>query len=307
MPIIAALLIFSAIVLLVMGLAGNKAPDALESRIATLRGDQPPPDVLGLQDQGAHGRLIAPLAESFGKKLEEVLPATWIAKIDQGLKMAGEPTTLPGFLGGAVMSLAVALLLGYLLAATAGMPGGLTLLLLLVMGVIGVYLPKIWLGSRVAKRRKAIQLSLPDAFDLITVCVESGLGLEAALARVSEKVEGSFGEELVICLREVSMGKLRREALKEMSERCGVEDLTGFVNAVVQAEAMGTSIGTVLRVQADQMRIKRRQRAEQQAHQAPVKMMFPLVLCFLPTLFIVILGPAGINIYHQFVDSGVGK
>jgi tight adherence protein C len=308
MPLIAAAFIFIAIVLLVLGLAGGKEPDALEARIATLRGDRPTSDALSLQpDQSFNGRMLTPLAQSLGVKLQALLPTTWVQKIDKGLENAGEPTTLPGFLVGACISIVVSLGLGFMLVSSAGMGGSTALLLILVLGIMGAYLPKIWLGGRVARRRKAIQLSLPDAFDLITVCVEAGLGLEAALSRVAEKVSGPFGEELMLCLREVSMGKLRREALKEMSDRCGVEDLTGFVNAVIQAEAMGTSIGTVLRVQAEQMRIKRRQRAEQQAHQAPVKMMFPLVLCFLPTLFIVILGPAAINIYHQFIGSNIGQ
>jgi tight adherence protein C len=308
MPLIAAAFIFIAIFLLVVGLAGGKEPDALEARIATLRGDRPSPDALALQpDQSFNGRMLTPLAQSLGVKLQALLPTTWVQKIDKGLENAGEPTTLPGFLVGACISIVTALALGFMLVSTAGMGGSTALLLIMVLAIMGAYLPKMWLGGRVAKRRKAIQLSLPDAFDLITVCVEAGLGLEAALSRVAEKVAGPFGEELTLCLREVSMGKLRREALKEMSDRCGVDDLTGFVNAVIQAEAMGTSIGTVLRVQAEQMRIKRRQRAEQQAHQAPVKMMFPLVLCFLPTLFIVILGPAAINIYHQFVGSNIGQ
>jgi tight adherence protein C len=164
--------------------------------------------------------------------------------------------------------------------------------------------PKIWLSNRVKHRQKEILKSLPDAFDLITVCVEAGLGLEAALARVAEKVQGPFGEELAVCLREVSLGKLRRDALREMSDRIGVPDLSTFISAVIQAESMGTSIATVLRVQAEQMRTRRRQRAEKAAHQAPIKMMFPLVLCIFPTLFIVILGPAGIQIYQQFSSKG---
>ena len=170
------------------------------------------------------------------------------------------------------------------------------------MLLIGSMLPKVWLDNRVRHRQQEILKSLPDAFDLITVCVEAGLGLEAALARVAEKVEGPFGDELAIMMREVSMGKLRRDALKEMGDRTGVHDLISFINAVVQAETMGTSIATVLRVQAEQMRTKRRQRAEQQAQQAPIKMMFPLVLCIFPSLFIVVLGPAGITIYEQFIS-----
>ncbi len=120
---------------------------------------------------------------------------------------------------------------------------------------------------------------------------------------MQEKVEGPFAEELTVCLREVSLGKMRRDALKEMAGRTGVKDLIAFINAVVQAETMGSGIAQVLRVQADQMRTLRRQRAEQQAYQAPVKMIFPLVLCIFPTLFIIILGPAGISIYQNFTNK----
>ncbi len=120
---------------------------------------------------------------------------------------------------------------------------------------------------------------------------------------MAEKEDGPFGEELTITLREISLGKLRRDALKQLSDRCGIDDLTTFVNAVIQAESMGTSIATVLRVQADQMRTRRRQRAEEQAQQAPVKMIFPLVLCIFPTLFIVILGPAALSVYDQLIKG----
>jgi tight adherence protein C len=141
---------------------------------------------------------------------------------------------------------------------------------------------------------------LPDSFDLITTCVEAGLGLDAALARVAEKVEGPFAQELRRTLREISLGKMRREAMRELAERTDVQDLTTFVNAVIQAEQMGSSIGSVLRVQSEQLRVRRRQRAEEAAYKAPIKMLFPLVLCIFPTLFIVILGPAVITIMTQF-------
>jgi tight adherence protein C len=167
--------------------------------------------------------------------------------------------------------------------------------------VLGFMMPKIWLDNRTRLRQKAILKSLPDAFDLITTCVEAGLGLEAALGRVAEKVQGPFGEELTVMLHDIALGKLRRDALREVAERTGVPDLTSFINAVIQAETMGTSIAAVLRVQADQMRVKRRQRAEQEAQAAPIKMMFPLVLFIFPTMFIVILGPACISIYEQLV------
>jgi tight adherence protein C len=168
------------------------------------------------------------------------------------------------------------------------------------MAFLGFYLPFYMISSRARTRQHAIIKSLPDAFDLITTCVEAGLGLDAALARVAEKVQGPFADELKRALREVALGKSRRDALKELGDRTGVPDLIQFTNAVIQAEAMGSSIGQVLRVQAEQLRVRRRQRAEEQAYKAPVKMLFPLVLCIFPTLFIVILGPAVITIMQGF-------
>jgi tight adherence protein C len=217
--------------------------------------------------------------------------------------MAGEPTTLSGFLIGSAMADGVLILLALTIVSSGG-GGSLGLVAVGLIAVIGLMGPKIWLDNRVRFRQHEILKSLPDAFDLITTCVEAGLGLEAALARVAEKTSGSFGEELHLMLHDVALGKLRRDALRELSDRIGLSDLTTFVNAVVQAESMGTSIAQVLRVQADQMRMKRRQRAEQQAHAAPIKMMFPLVLFIFPCMFIVILGPAGIQIYEQFVQRG---
>jgi tight adherence protein C len=306
MPIIAALVVFAAIVCLVVGLL-NKPDSLMEARMANLRGETRPPDILGREPvESFSTRMLNPMAASFGAKLEKLLPSTWITAIETSLVRAGQPTTTQGFLIAAAACFGICTFLGFILVSSAGVSGTMGIALLGSLSGLGAYMPKMWLSSRVSTRQKAIQKSLPDAFDLIVVCVESGLGLEAALARVAEKSPGPFGEELNICLREVSMGKLRREALKELADRTGVPDLTGFINAVIQAEGMGTSVGTVLRVQAEQMRMKRRQRAEQQAHAAPVKMMFPLVLFLFPTLFIVILGPAGISIYNNFV-TGVAK
>jgi tight adherence protein C len=224
--------------------------------------------------------------------------------LDTRLVQAGQPVSRTGFLAAMALVECFVFIFAILMVTSAGgtlkgpmLPGFIGLLL-----VIGAVLPKTWLDNRVRHRQVEVLKSLPDAFDLITTCVEAGLGIEAALAKVSEKVEGPFGDELTIMMRETSMGKLRRDALKEMGERTGVRDLISFINAVIQAESMGTSIATVLRVQAEQMRMKRRQRAEHQAQQAPIKMMFPLILCIFPSLFIVILGPAGITIYEQFIN-----
>jgi len=295
-------IVFIAIVFFVLGLLWE-APNPMNARVAGIRGERLSGGGGDDQMGGSLGeRVFAPMAVSMGSTLQRLLPVNWVKGIERKLVQAGEPVTLGGFLVGAFLAEGMVVLFIMTLAATGSLTGSFAPLVvggLLLIGAVG---PKVWLDNRVRHRQKEIIKSLPDAFDLITTCVEAGLGLEAALARVAEKVEGPFGEELALSLREVALGKLRRDALRELSLRVGVPDLTTFINAVIQAESMGTSIANVLRVQAEQMRMKRRQRAEQQAHAAPIKMMFPLVLCIFPTLFIVILGPAGIQIYEQFVS-----
>ena len=301
--LLGAALVFAAIVLLVLGLAWQ-TPNPMDARVMAIRGERASLDFAMSDGPGsARTRLLGPMAESLAGTVKKLLPINWVKGIERRLIMAGEPTTVSGFLIGSVMADAVLVLLAITIVSSSG-TSGMNLLMLGVIAVIGFMGPKIWLDNRVRHRQKEILKSLPDAFDLITTCVEAGLGLEAALARVAEKTAGAFGEELHLMLRDVALGKLRRDALKEMGERVGLPDLTSFINAVVQAESMGTSIAAVLRVQADQMRMKRRQRAEQQAQAAPIKMMFPLVMFIFPTMFIVILGPAGIQIYEQFVQRG---
>jgi tight adherence protein C len=155
------------------------------------------------------------------------------------------------------------------------------------------------LKSAVRSRQRLVVKALPDALDMVTTCVEAGLGLDAALGRVADQMKGPLAAELSQTLREIAMGRLRREALSELGERTGVQELISFVNAVIQAEQLGVSVAQVLKVQSDQMRMRRRQRAEQLAHEAPVKMVFPLVLCIFPAFMLVILGPAVISISQQ--------
>lgn len=302
LELLALMVVFGAFVCGVLALTW-KDTSPMDARIATLRGERPIIDLRpGQQMESLSARVFSPMASSLGTKLEALLPSRWLLAIEHGLLRAGQPVSVTGFLVACVLCEATMLTLGFLLVASGGVSmqmGGLTA----ILAFMGIFLPRMWLSNRVRHRQKEILKSLPDAFDLITVCVEAGLGLDAALARVAEKVEGPFGEELHISLKEVALGKLRRDSLKELGDRTGVPDLMSFINAVIQAESMGTSIATVLRVQADQMRIKRRQRAEQQAMAAPIKMMFPLVLCIFPTLFIVILGPAGITLYEQLVKN----
>jgi tight adherence protein C len=247
-------------------------------------------------------RVLGPALDAVAERIVAILPKRVLDGMRRKLILAGEPLNLSGFLTVMALSAGLFVVLGFALVVAAGGSFQANQLLLLVaLGGLGLALPYFWLINRVRHRQTIITKSLPDSFDLVTTCVEAGLGLDAALSRVAEKVEGPFADELSRTLREVGMGRMRRDALRELGERTGVPDLITFVNAVVQAEQMGTGIGQVLRVQSDQLRLRRRQRAEEMANAAPVKMVFPLVLCIFPTLFMVILGPAGISIYETFV------
>jgi tight adherence protein C len=295
--VIIAIVVFASVTLLVLALARPRL-STIEARIVSLR------------EQVAHGelaelalpfeeRVLAPIVRGFGRLLSNFLPATFLAGIQKSLTTAGKDVTAATFV--TMWAICIGLFSGLGLMAVVAL-GGLSaqgLLGLLIMGGIGFLLPKSWLKSAVRSRQRLIVKALPDALDMVTTCVEAGLGLDAALGRVADQMKGPLAAELSQTLREIAMGRLRREALSELGERTGVQELISFVNAVIQAEQLGVSVAQVLKVQSDQMRTRRRQRAEQLAHEAPVKMVFPLVLCIFPAFMLVILGPAVINISQQ--------
>jgi tight adherence protein C len=169
---------------------------------------------------------------------------------------------------------------------------------------LGYFLPAVWLRSKISRRQNEIFKALPDALDLLTICVEAGLGFDAAMSKVNEKWDNDLALAFGRVIQEIRLGKLRREALRDMASRMDLPEVTTFVAAIIQAEQLGVSIAKVLRVQADQMRIKRRQRAEELAHQAPIKMLFPMAFLIFPTIYIVLLGPASL-ILIKSVLAGV--
>lgn len=292
--LIIAFVVFAAVGLLVAGLVRPRV-SLTEMRIETLRQQVAAGDlselVLPFSD-----RVLRPTIKGFGRGLARMLPANFLDSIQKTLIMAGSSMTASTFV--TFWALSSALFVGLAIVALAAL-GGVSaqgFLGLLVMAIIGFSLPLFWLRTAVRSRQRLIVKSLPDSMDLITTCVEAGLGLDAALAKISEQTKGPLAKELSQTLREVSMGRLRREALSDLGERTAVPELISFVNAVIQAEQLGVSIGHVLKVQSDQMRTHRRQRAEQLAHEAPIKMMFPLVMCIFPAFLLVILGPAVIRI-----------
>jgi tight adherence protein C len=160
----------------------------------------------------------------------------------------------------------------------------------------GFFLPHLMLTSRITRRQNEVRKAMPDALDLLTVCVEAGLGFEAAMAKVSDKWENQLALAFARTIREVQLGKTRRDAMRDMSDRMGLAEMTSFVAAIIQSEQLGVSLAKVLRIQSDQMRVKRRQYAEEQAHKAPVKMIIPMALLIFPSIMIIILTPAALQI-----------
>jgi tight adherence protein C len=167
-------------------------------------------------------------------------------------------------------------------------------------GAIGFFLPGMMLQSKIGRRQDIVIKAMPDALDLLTVCVEAGLGFDQAMQKVSEKWENELSMAFARVIQEIRLGKLRRDALKDMSERLDIPEMTSFVAALIQADQLGVSMAKVLRIQSEQMRMKRRQRAEKKAHEAPIKMLIPMAFLIFPSIYIVLLGPAAIQVMKQF-------
>jgi tight adherence protein C len=240
-------------------------------------------------------RFLRPAIVRLGGLLSRSTPQKARQDLMNRLELAGRPGNLTPEDFGAVrlvsaaLLAAVGLLLGFLLANTVYL-----VVSLLIGAILGYYVPVLWLKQKVDARRTEIQKGLPDAMDLLVIAVDAGLGFDAALARVTDKYKNALTEMFSKVLREVSLGRPRLEAMDEMGRSSGVEDLHNFIQAVIQSEQFGTGIGKILRIQADEMRRKRRQRAQEKAAQATLKMLLPMVGCIFPTLWIVLLGPAAL-------------
>ena len=294
--------LFCSVMLMTVALAGRNKTSVMESRIQAFRQQTNAMDDFGPNlDVAFTDRVLKPGAESLARLVSRVLPQSMLADVQHQLMVAGHPmryNTYLSFWGLSTLLLSGMGLLIFASAPTDGMfqkllAGGIFVLL-------GWSFPRMWLKGKVKAKQKAVIRSLPDTMDMITTCVEAGLGLDAALSRVAEKGDGPLADEMQKMLLDIGMGKLRREAMTELSERVGVDELTNFFNSIMQAEQLGVGIAQVLRVQSEQMRTQRRQRAEKQAHEAPIKMLFPLVLFVFPAFLGVILGPAVIRIAVAF-------
>jgi tight adherence protein C len=298
MPALIAFGSFVTVTLVLYGLLYRPATSGMDARLGGLRYSRATKDPLPDPDAAFTARVLQPLMGALNRRSSSLLPSTISERLEKALVQAGVRLKPGHFI------LIVALMMGVfpllVLAMFAGSGPKMALLAWGAATGFGFYGPRIWLLGRIKRRQKEIWRSLPDAFDLITASVEAGLGIDAAFNRVIEKVSGPFASELTRTMREITMGRARRDAFIDMVERTGVEELRTLINAIVQAEAMGISIGSVIRVQTGVIRTKRRQKAEEQAFKAPIKMVFPLVFFIFPAIMVVIGGPAIIQMKGAF-------
>lgn len=248
-----------------------------------------------------HERILLPVFSKIGRLLGRFTPSGFLDQTEKKLARAGWHKADPiAYLG--MKSLVVFVL--FSLAAAAVFVSGAklagVLLYLVAIPSLGFFLPDVFVSSRAGRRKTEVQDTLPDFLDLLTVSVEAGLGFDQALQQAGCKLSGALSAESNRLLQEMRLGKKRSEALRAMSDRVALPDLNSFCAALIQADQLGVSISDVLRVQSDSMRQKRRQRSEEQAMKAPLKMLFPLVFFIFPALFIILLGPAFISIMENF-------
>jgi tight adherence protein C len=226
------------------------------------------------------------------------------------LQLAGNPGNItPNMFIGLRMALAIVLLVVVGLLVFGRLPFMQALMGTLIAAMIGYILPGIWLDRKIKERKKNILKALPDALDLLCISVEAGLAFDLALQRVAQKWDNELSREFQRVLQDIRLGRTRREALRDLVTRTGVEDVQTFVSAVIQADQLGVSMSKILRIQSDQLRVRRRQRAEEAAQKAPVKMLIPMVFLIFPALFVVILGPAVPRIMQALgvMNSGMGN
>lgn len=253
-------------------------------------------------DESFADRVMGPLQQRASRVARRLSGADAPERIRKRLDVAGNPVgwTVERVQAGKVIGAIVMFLVS--IALTAVMGTSFTTRLVLVVGatVVGWLGPNLYLYQKVYDRSNRMQRELPDAIDLMTISVESGLAFDAAVQQVARNTEGPLADEFSRVLREMQIGQGRAEALRGLAERTEVEDVRSFVTAMVQADSFGIPIANVLRIQSSEMRTKRRQRAEEKAQKVPVKITIPLIFCILPCLFIAVMGPAAIHIMDSF-------
>jgi tight adherence protein C len=305
---IVAGVIVGAVLLIVIGLREGKHEDPLQSRLAEFaaRGETVTLEEIELS-QPITERVVYPLARKFGELAIRFTPQNAIQATAHKLELAGSPRGIDPTVFWAGRFVCAAIFGGVLLFVfTIGAPAwpwSRKLLIIAAFVALGFYLPEMLLNSKIQRRQKEIRKAMPDSLDLLTICVEAGLGFDGAMQKVYEKWDNELARGFGRVIREIQLGKLRREALRDMSDRMGIPEMTSFVAAVIQSEQLGVSMAKVLHIQADQMRIKRRQMAEETAHKAPIKMLIPMALLIFPSICIVLMTPAVLMMFRSALNG----
>ncbi|HEC22332.1 MAG TPA: type II secretion system F family protein [Chloroflexi bacterium] len=295
-----------AIALIAIGVSNANQKDPLAERLAEYGSQQ---EVVANLEEIEMSipftqRVLIPLLQQIAKFTTQFAPQQALERTQRMLDLAGNPSGLTpsvfwamrllGMLGLSVMMILLFSRKSAIYLIAGGVGGA----------VLGFMMPQMWLSSKITRRQQAIIKALPDALDLMSIAVEAGLGFDQAMAQVYEKWDNELALAFGRVIREIQLGKTRREALRSMAESMDVPDVTSFTAAIIQADQLGVSISRVLKIQADQMRVKRRQRAQEKAQQAPIKMMIPLVILIFPSIWLVILGPAAVQLYKSFFGGG---
>ncbi len=311
LPIFGGLLVLALIGGLIwVGIREDEGYDPLSDRLAEF-GEREAPQSLEQVEMSMtfRERVLIPILRRVANLTQKLTPSKQIEDTRKQLDKAGLAGTIEPsmFLALRIVSTVLLGVVSFLLFFVFTSTFGPTVATAFTLGgtALGFVFPSLYVGSKISKRQTEIVKALPDALDLLVICVEAGLGFDAGIGKVYEKWDNDLALAFGRVLREIGLGKGRREALKDMADRLDVSDVTSFVAAIIQAESMGVSMAQILRVQSDQMRTKRRQRAQEKANAAPVKMMIPMVLLIFPSLWIVLLGPALISVWESGVIGTV--
>lgn len=306
LPVILALVAVGlSIPLLWWSIAGARSTNGTSTGQNLMRGLSTTTDLRQvLLSKSANERAIQPLMHRLAGFVRGLMPVGQVESLERKIAVAGRPADWPieRVLAAKLVLGITGFMLGYM--GFSSNPGPRSILFWVAATGLGLFGPDLLLDRRGRERQAEIQRKLPDTLDQITICVEAGLGFEAAMARAGSSGEGPLADELVRTLQAMQLGSTRGQALRALIERTDSQDLRRFVLALIQAEAYGLPIADVLRTQAGELRLKRRQRAEEHAMKIPVKIIFPLVLCILPTLMIAVMGPAGIRM-SRFFSGGM--
>lgn len=306
--VIGAVILIGAVLLVIVGLRDTRENDPLQQRLAEFaaRGETASLEEIELS-QPLSERVVFPIARRLGDFVIRFTPQNALQTTARRLELAGDPRGIEPATFWALRIVLAVVIGGFMIFiySIGNLTWSLTnkILALAIFVGLGFYVPDLMLTSRIQRRQKAVRKAMPDALDLLTICVEAGLGFDGAMQKVYEKWENELSLSFGRVLREIQLGKLRRDALRDMANRIGIPEMTSFVAAIIQSEQLGVSMAKVLRIQSDQMRIKRRQLAEEMAHQAPVKMLIPMALLIFPSICIVLMTPAVLMMFRSVLGG----